>query len=85
MVGSANGPGKRAGSNAGTAQADSTSWDRRWALPALVMCPRRVDPPEEYSEGTRPTKPISDAARPNRRQSHTSACRVSAPILVTPR
>jgi hypothetical protein len=29
------------------------------------MCPRRVDPPEEYSEGTRPVNPMNVAARGN--------------------
>ena len=33
---------------------------RTWMLPALVMWPRRaLEPPEEYSAGTSPTKPIS--------------------------
>jgi hypothetical protein len=35
--------------------------------------------------GTNPTKPIIWMARPKPRQSHTSACRPSAPRAVTPR
>ena len=42
--------------------ADSTSWARRWALPVLVMWPRRVEVPLEYSEGTRPQNPVNAAA-----------------------
>src|SRR5512132_2384271 len=61
------------------AQADSTSWARRWALPHLVMWPRHVEVPLEYSEGTRPQTPVNAAARPNRRQSPTSLARVNAP------
>jgi hypothetical protein len=38
------------------------SWARRWALPVLVICPRRVDVPLEYSLGTRPQKPVNAAA-----------------------
>ena len=66
-------------------QADSTSWVRRCSLPHLVMWPRRVELPLEYSEGTRPQKPLNAAARPNRRQSQTSLARVSAPSWVMPR
>ena len=58
---------------------------RRCSLPHLVMWPRRVEPPLEYSEGTRPQKPLNAAARPNRRQSPTSLARVSAPSWVMPR
>src|SRR6266516_981979 len=63
--------------------ADSTSWARRWALPVLVMCPRRVDVPLEYSLGTRPQKPVNAAACGKRRQSQTSLANVSAPSRVT--
>ena len=35
--------------------------------PALVMPPRRVRAPDEYSEGVRPVKPINAGAEPNRR------------------
>jgi hypothetical protein len=67
------------------AQADSTSWPRRWALPHLVMWPRHVDVPLEYSEGTRPQNPVNAAALGNRRQSHTSLASVNAPSRVMPR
>src|SRR5512133_2274242 len=61
------------------------SWARRWALPHLVMWPRHVEVPLEYSEGTRPQTPVNAAARPNRRQSPTSLARVNAPSRVMPR
>jgi hypothetical protein len=49
------------------------------------MWPRRVEPPLEYSEGTRPQKPPNAAALGNRRQSQTSLASVSAPSWVMPR
>ena len=51
----------------------------------MVMWPRHVEVPLEYSEGTRPQKPVNPAALGNRRQSHTSLARVNAPSRVTPR
>jgi hypothetical protein len=44
-------------------QADSTSWAPRWALPALVRCPRTVRWPLEYSLGTSPQNPMNAARR----------------------
>jgi hypothetical protein len=49
------------------------------------MWPRHVDVPLEYSEGTRPQKPVNAAARPNRRQSPTSLASVNVPSRVMPR
>lgn len=46
----------------------------------LVMWPLWVLDPVEYSVGTKPTNPMNEAVRPNRRQSQTSACRQRAPI-----
>jgi hypothetical protein len=70
---------------AGRPRPTQASWARRWALPHLVMWPRRVEVPLEYSEGTRPQTPVNAAARPNRRQSHTSPAKVNAPSRVRPR
>ena len=54
-------------------------------VPALVIRPRLTLSPLEYSLGTRPQKPMRAVAFPERRQSHTSALSMSAPISVTPR
>ena len=45
-------PRPRAGT--GRTRPTQASWARRWALPPLVMWPRRVVVPLEYSGGTRP-------------------------------
>jgi hypothetical protein len=67
------------------AQAASINWARRCALPALVRRPRWVELPLEYSLGTSPQNPMNWFAVANRRQSATSAAKVSAPSRVMPR
>jgi hypothetical protein len=54
-------------------------------VPALVIRPRLVVSPEEYSLGVSPTKPMKWRADANRRQSATSAAIASAPRWVNPR
>jgi hypothetical protein len=58
------------------AQAASINWARRCALPALVRRPRWVELPQN---------PMNWFAVANRRQSATSAAKVSAPSRVMPR
>jgi hypothetical protein len=53
--------------------------------PALVMCPRRVRDPLEYSVGISPAKPMNARAEANRRQFTTSAARVSPVSCAIPR
>ena len=55
------------------------------ARPALVIAPRRVRAPLEYSEGVRPVNPMNAGAEANRRKSATSAARVSAVSSAIPR
>lgn len=66
-------------------QAASVSAVRAGSEPAWVIAPRRVCSPLEYSEGTRPVKPMNARAEGNRRQSTTSAARVSPFSSAIPR
>ncbi len=53
--------------------------------PALVMWPRRVRDPLEYSVGISPAKPMNARAEANRRQSTTSAASVRPVSWAIPR
>ena len=67
------------------AQADSTSWVRTCTLPDLVISPRQVVLPLEYSRGTSPQNPMNERAVGNLRKSHTSTAIVNAPNASIPR
>ena len=76
------GPDRR-GMLAGPGRLDQRGADR--LQPALVMWPRRVRSPEEYSDGTSPVQDMNARAAGNRRQSTISAVRVSPPSSAMPR
>ena len=63
---------------AGRTRRTRRAGQRRWVLLVLVIAPLRVRSPLEYSEGTSPQNPMSDVALGKRRQSQTSADKVSA-------
>ena len=54
-------------------------------VPGVGDVPARVRSPLEYSLGVNPQNPMNAPAVANRRQSHTSLARVSAPRWVIPR
>src|SRR5215831_16992075 len=66
-------------------QAPSIRTRRARALPALVIAPRRMLPPEDCSLGTRPRQAINCRALAKRRKSPTSATTVTATTSATPR
>ena len=71
-------PARRRG-GASRPRPTQASWARRWALPVLVMCPRRVDVPLEQLAWDQAAEAGERGRVRKRRQSPTSLANVSAP------
>ena len=81
-------PAPERGPDRGPVQAGPGRLDQRTRTscgPALVIAPRRVRAPLEYSEGVRPVKPMNAGSEANRRKSATSAARVRPVSSAIPR
>jgi hypothetical protein len=71
-------PARRRG-GASRPRPTQASWARRWALPVVVICPRRVDVPLEQLAWDQAAEAGERGRVRKRRQSPTSLANVSAP------